>query len=277
MNCESARAQLSAYLDQEMEPDAAADVRAHLARCPSCADRLAEFTELSVLASDIRDPKVPQQVWTAIEASLAGRDQSSSINSKKPLFRKPSKVALAATVLVGASLALAGYWTWRSLDPHVQMAQLFNQYLDEFRDHPQQAQEVLRGRYAGRLLNLQAGNAGPFVSNAPQELPAGFARVETYALDMPCCKCTQTIYRNSAGDTLALFEHSDDQRAWFGDRPVIEAQCHGQRTSLVQLNKQLAASWKSGRRNLTIIGARDVEQVSELIAYLDAHRPPDEG
>jgi hypothetical protein len=277
MNCESARAQLSAYFDQEMEPDAAADLRAHLARCASCADRLAEFAELSALASDIGDLKVPQRVWTEIEASLSGRGQSSPINAKQPLSWEPSKVALAAMVLVGVSLALAGYWTWRSLDPHVQMAAIFDQYLGEFREHPQQAQEVLRVRYAGRPLNLQVANSGTFVPNAPQELPAGFARVETYELDMPCCKCTQTIYRNSAGDILALFEHTDDQRAWFGDRPVIDAQCHGQQTSLVQLNKQLAASWKSGRRNLTIIGAHDVEQVSELIAYLDAHRPPDEG
>lgn len=277
MNCESARDLLSAFFDRELEPEAAADVRAHVADCPICAGRLAEFEELSALASDIREPSAPPGVWPAIESSLAAAYESKPNGPGQQRLWKLSSAAVAAMLLMGVSLGLAAYATWRSFDPHLQMAATFNQYLGEFRTQPQQAQEVLRARYAGRAMDLHSASAGPFTPNAPQELPTGFARVETYALDMPCCKCTQTIYRNSVGDILALFEHTDDQRGWFGDRPVIQAQCHGQRTFLVQIDDQLAASWKSGRRNLTIIGARDVEQVSKLIAYLDATRPPDEG
>ena len=270
MNCENARDLLSSYFDQELDPGAASAVRAHLTTCPDCARRIAEFEELSELAADVREPSVPRGVWAAIEASLAREHE-----------RQPGKTrwsgALATTLLIGASLALLGYWTWRSLDQHVQMAAVFDRYLGEFQEHPRQAQEVLRTRYGGRPMDLQAVGAGQFTPNAPRDLPNGFERVETYLLDMPCCTCTQTIYRNPAGDILALLEHREEQRMWFGNRAGIEAQCHGQMTFLVQLKDQLAASWKCGPRHLTLIGARNVEQVSELISFLDAQRPQDEG
>jgi hypothetical protein len=276
MNCESARVLLSAYFDRELEPDPASAVRGHLATCQDCALRLAEFEELSKLATDICEPEVPQGVWFAIESLLGTVHRQQSGNATRQ-WLKPSRAALAATLLIGASLALVGYWTWHSRDQHVQMAAVFDRYLGEFQEHPQQAQQVLRARYDGRPMDLQTVGNGQFVPNAPQDLPNGFARVETYLLNMPCCTCTQTTYKNQAGDVLVLYEHSEDQRIWFGDRPVIEAQCHGQPTFLVQLKDQLAASWKCGPRHLTVIGARNVEQVSELIAFLDTQRPASKG
>ena len=118
-----------------------------------------------------------------------------------------------------------------------------------------------------RLLGRVLGEVN-FEPNAPAELPQGFARAAIYVLKMPCCTCTQTIYKNSHGTVLALFEHTDQQRSWFGDRPTITAQCHGKATCLVQLQDELAACWKSGPRHLTLVGARDVEQVSDAVAHM---------
>jgi hypothetical protein len=157
------------------------------------------------------------------------------------------------------------------------MTAVFNQYLGEFHTHPEQAQEVLRSRYDGRPLGSGSLGTGQFTPNAPQALPHGFTRLGTYVLDMPCCTCTQTIYKNAAGDVLALFEHSENQRMWFGNRPIIEATCDGQSTLVVQLHDRLAASWKCGPRHLTVIGARNIEQVAELVAFLDSQRSGPQG
>jgi len=273
VNCTSARDLLSAYFDQELEPDAASAVHAHLATCEDCARRLAEFNELSELSLDIRDPEVPRGAWSAIESSLSKMHEQRPRSTRGWWQMNPSRQMLAATALIGVGLVLLGYWSWRSLDQHVQMAVVFERYLGEFQEHPQAAQDILLSRYGGQRMDLQAVAAGQFTPNAPQNLPNGFERVETYLLDMPCCTCTQTIYKNPTGDILALLEHREEERSWFGNRAVIEAQCHGQMTCLVQLKNQLAASWKCGPRYLTVIGARDVEQVSELISFLDAHRP----
>jgi hypothetical protein len=82
---------------------------------------------------------------------------------------------------------------------------------------------------------------------------------------MPCCTCVETIYKNADGETLAVFEHHDEEPAWFSNRPMIRVRCNGTPTSLVQVDDHLAASWRHQGRCLTVVGARDVDQVASLI------------
>jgi hypothetical protein len=272
MNCESVRELMSAYYDQELSPDSEADMREHLNHCPECAQQLAAFADLSKLAANMRQPQVPAGMWSSINASLDAERQGRA-TSNVPT-RRLAQVAIAATLLVVATAAVLAYVNRHATHDHQEMTETFGRYLDRFEQRPEQAQDVLLARYQGRLVapGRVLGEVN-FEPNAPAELPQGFARSAIYVLKMPCCTCTQTIYKNSHGTVLALFEHTDQQRSWFGDRPTITAQCHGKATCLVQLQDELAACWKSGPRHLTLVGARDVEQVSELVAYLDAQRP----
>jgi len=271
MNCERVRESLSAYYDRELAPDLEAEVREHLEACPDCAGQLAGFAELSKLAADMRQPDVPPGVWSAIDSSLNER-RHRGVPVTVP-WRNYSRIAIAATLLLAASFALFIYWNPHPTDEHHEMTATFGQYLDQFQQQPEDAQEVLLTRYQGRLVDpLQAVREAKFNPNAPDELPQGFSRSATYVLVMPCCTCTQTIYKDGLGNTLALFEHAGQQPGWFGDRPTITAECHGKPTSFVQLQGQLAACWQCGPRHLTIVGARNVEQASELVAYLDARQ-----
>jgi len=270
MNCRSARELLSALYDRELPPDLEGEVRAHVESCADCARKVAEFAQLSKLTAELREPNVPTGAWPGIESALdKGRWTIDGFAPRWPRHR--SRLALAASLLVVASIALSSYWIWRSYDPHAVMAATFDDYLKEFAEYPDQAQQVLIARYDGRPLDLShAASESEFRPNAPEELPEDFRRQEVYVLEMPCCTCTQTVYKNSSGKVLVLFEHSEKQPEWFGDRPRIEAYCHGKETSLVQLPRQLAATWKCGRRYLTVVGAQNVEQVAELVALLDA-------
>jgi anti-sigma factor RsiW len=270
MNCEAVRDLLSAYYDRELAPDVEVAVREHLQDCPECAEQLSQFAELSKLAADMRQPEVPAGMWSSIDASLHAPPERSGT---KPAWRRLAPMATAAMLLVAASLALLAWWMRHPADEHHEMAETFGRYLDRFQQSPEKAEEVLLARYGGRLVDPQQAHAeAQFSPNAPAELPQGFSREAIYVLKMPCCTCTQTIYKDDRGHVLSLFEHTELQRSWFGDRPTITAQCHGKPTCLVQLQGQLAACWKSGPRHLTIVGAQDVEQVSELVAYLDAQQ-----
>jgi hypothetical protein len=271
MNCERVRELMSAYYDQELAPDVEAAVREHFEKCPDCSQQLAEFAQLSKLAADMRQPDVPAGMWSSINASLNATQRGHvSANVSR---RRYSEIAIAAMLLIAASIAIAAYWRRHPADEHLDMAETFGQYLDRFQQQPDRAQDALLARYEGRLVDAQhvAGEA-KFDPNAPATLPRGFSREAIYVLTMPCCTCTQTIYQDGHGNVLALFEHTDEQRSWFGDRPTITAQCHGKPTCLVQLQNELAACWKCGPRHLTIVGARDVEEVSALVAYLDARQ-----
>jgi hypothetical protein len=269
VNCETARELLSCYYDRELPPDQEEEMRAHVAGCSQCAGRLAEFGELSQLTARLRAPQAPTETWPAIASALDSDDRrrAAGSSSTKWLGRR-SRAALAATIVLAASIGVATYWLWQQFEPHAAMAATFDTYLAEFQTAPQQAQHILIDRYEGERVDLARADL-PFSANAPAELPDGYARQETYVLNMPCCVCTQTIYKNPSGAVVVLFEHSEKEPGWFGKRPAIDARCHGTPTSLVQVADRLAATWKCGPRYLTLVGAHNVEQVAQIVAALD--------
>ena len=90
---------------------------------------------------------------------------------------------------------------------------------------------------------------------------------------MPCCTCVQTICRRDDGQVLAIFEHDKEQPVWFGDRPCVETQCSGCPCSIIQADRALVASWKPNKRRLTIVGARDLEEIAHLVGHLQEGSP----
>jgi hypothetical protein len=268
VNCDSARELLSSYYDRELPADQEQQMRAHVASCPRCARRLFEFGELSQLTARLRAPQAPSETWPAIASALdADERRRARGNSPTKWLGRRSKAAMAATVVLAASIGLASYWLRQQFEPHAAMAATFDTYLAEFETAPQQAQHILIDRYQGQRVDRARDL--PFSANAPAVLPDGYARQETYVLNMPCCVCTQTTYKNPSGAVVALFEHSEKEPGWFGNRPAIHARCHGTPTSLVQVADRLAATWKCGPRYLTLVGAQNVEQVAEIVAALD--------
>ena len=129
--------------------------------------------------------------------------------------------------------------------------------------------------YEGRAVSYdEAATKVRYQPVTPERLPNGFSRKAVYLLRMPCCTCVQAIYQGTDGEKLAVFEHVDDQPVWFGTRPTIHTRCNGMPTSLVQVDDCLAASWKHQGRFVTVVGARDMEQVGQLMAFLDGHQVP---
>jgi len=184
---------------------------------------------------------------------------------RRARFRSVAVAASVALVAISVGLLLH---RGRDSD-HAAVAATFGRYLDEFGRSPDQAQQVLLSSYDGRAVDIEeAARTLRYYPATPETLPDGFARDRVYLLKMPCCTCVQTIYKNDAGTCLAMFEHVDDQPVWFGDRPTITAQCHGMPTSLVQVDDHLAATWNRQGRYITVIGARNVEQVAQLVASL---------
>jgi hypothetical protein len=67
MRCWQARRQVSAYLDTELEPEAAAAVEAHLAACPTCPPLYAALVGVQAAAEGLRDAD------SVVEAAMAER------------------------------------------------------------------------------------------------------------------------------------------------------------------------------------------------------------
>lgn len=278
MDCSSARQHLSAFHDGELLPELRAAVAEHVAGCHECARSLGDFRELSRAAAELTTPAISSSadIWPELERKLdaEARAQRGLLFGLLGKSRVWAGVAAAVLVLVGISISIV-VWTVRSTEHrHEHVAAEFGHFLDEFDRDPDAAQQVLVANYEGRVVSLdEATRELHYRPVAPQELPDGSFPVAIYLLRMPCCTCVQTIYTRKGGGKLAVFEHVDDQPGWFGDRPMIKTRCNGMPTSLVQVDDHLAASWQRRGRYVTVVGARDVEQVAKLVTFLDGQQP----
>ncbi len=273
MNCSQVRELMSALHDHELRPEAVAEVNDHLRDCAECSRLVSEFGELSNLAAGLRNVSMSAPGWATIEAALDAHSWTQS-QFVRHLRSRPARIAIAAGLLVAATVGIGAYYLRSDHNDHEHVAAHFGHFLDEFDRNPDEAEQVLLANYSGQSVSLdEAARQLKYQPVAPNGLPKGFTRDRVYLLKMPCCVCVQSRYKDATGRTVVVFEHVDDQPAWFGDRPTMMVQCHGLATCLVQVDGKLAASWKRQKRVITLIGALDLEEVSRLVEFLNELYP----
>ena len=278
MDCPEVKELLSAYYDDELTSGQRTAVAEHLAGCDECAHELEGFRRLSALAERLAQPEPPARIWQQLEAQL---DAASGTEHERSTFRdgrlwtrQPMvRLGLATAAAILIAVGWFGSRSWFEHSGHHQMAAVFGQYLDEFARDPAAAQQLLLAQYEGQAADaeqvLRTVGYRPAVADG---MPEGYSVESTYVMKMPCCTCVQCVCTRSDGTTIAIFEHDDEDPNWFGDRPGTEAICNGKRCSIVELDNRIAASWKQGKRYITVIGARDTAEVDQLVAWFDDRR-----
>ncbi|MCA9038485.1 MAG: zf-HC2 domain-containing protein [Planctomycetaceae bacterium] len=280
MNCTDVKDLLSAYFDGELSDELHLQVRRHVGGCSECSKELDGFGRLSQLASGSTVSPPSAELWTRIESGIDSKvlpsstsRQSTSSRSATYYWSARRWAILAATVLVAVSVGVIGYRSLFSPSEHHQFMTVFGEYLDRFKSDPHNAQSFLLAQYQHHSVQPEAAveRAGyrPVVADG---LPEGYSLVSTHVMKMPCCTCVQCLCRRADGTTLAIFEHDDDQPDWFGSRPTVNVTCQSRQCALVELPSSMAASWKSGKRHLTVIGAENVGEVDKLVAWFSQDR-----
>ena len=70
------------------------------------------------------------------------------------------------------------------------LAATFNDFLNQFDDNPQVAQQVLLASYEGDAVDLPtAAKTLGYQPAVARGLPPGYTIDSVYVLNMPCCKC----------------------------------------------------------------------------------------
>lgn len=274
MNCSEVQERLSLFYDNELSPDEVAQFATHVADCSSCAAELASFEQLSGLSRRLTDPPVPAHLWEELRSKLDAPAEPKSVLARLLPDRVPSRLlALAATILVTAGIGGVAYQAWFSPE-YNHLAINFVHYLEEFAERPDDAQQILLAKYDGRPVTVEeAVQTLGYEPMATQGLPPECSVDKVYLLTMPCCTCVQVLCKNKDGQSIAIFEHSIDQPVTFGDWPTIECLCHDMPTSVMQVGDRLAATWKEGQRSITIVGATDLDEVTEFVAHFKGANP----
>jgi hypothetical protein len=278
MNCLEVKELLSAYYDDELSSDKRTALAEHLAGCDDCTHQLRGFRRLSAMANRLTHPEPPTQLWHQIEDQLdlehAADPELSGFFAWMGWTRYPAvRFGLATAAAILIAVVWFGYRTSLEHGGDHQMAAVFGEYLEEFRRDPDAAQQILLANYESQIVDaeqaVQTVRYRPAVAGG---MPAGYSVESTYVMKMPCCKCVQCICKRRDGTTIAIFEHDDEEPDWFGDRPTTKAICNGTRCRLVELDDRIAASWKRGKRYITVIGVRDTAEVDQLVAWFDDRR-----
>lgn len=271
MNCAQVQDVLSAFHDRELPSDQVADVERHVGGCQSCERLLADIRKLTGLAHQLANPTPPIGLWSEIDKQLDAGTPSAAFPRIGSQWRAILTVVSAA-VLVIAALAVWSKHRHEHGDDH--MAVNFNRFLDQFPSDPETAQQIFLAAYEHETVPLEnAPEKLGYVPSATTTLPKGFKLKSVNVMKMPCCTCVQCVYTD--GDTsLAVFEHDVEQRVWFGKRDAVTCPCKGRDTTIIPFNGQMAASWNNGKRHLTVIGAKDMEHVVELVTHFGASATP---
>lgn len=275
MTCTEVKELLSAYFDGELSAERHLQVRRHVEGCPECLHELDGFGRLSQLATESIVSPPPAEFWQRVESDLDQRDSDQTslrqptVSDSNTTWHTRRWSLWTAIVLVIPTLVVFGYRSMSPSHEHHQFTTTFGEYLDRFRSDPYDAQSFLLSQYPHEPV--QPDDAVDRVGYRPivaGGLPDGYSLVSTHVMRMPCCTCVQSLCHRADGTTLAIFEHDEEEPDWFGARPTITVTCQSMPCSLVELSRSIAASWKFGKRHITLIGAEDLGEVDRLVAWL---------
>jgi hypothetical protein len=115
VTCEKIRAQLTAYLDGELDGDRGTPVRGHLRTCEACRQIATDEAALRDGLRSLPPVDPPTRMWAAIQAKLADAEVA---ESRRPAWRRAltrwAPLAPRFGMLTGALAAAAVLLVWRA-------------------------------------------------------------------------------------------------------------------------------------------------------------------
>ncbi|QDV59137.1 hypothetical protein Mal33_51630 [Rosistilla oblonga] len=300
IDCKTVQPFLSAYHDGELAAGQAATVANHVESCESCAAELRAFESLGAAFAKAPIPAKPAELWLQIERELPSAPGPVTLSHRFGIWIRESPYGAGLVSMVASILLVLGFGLWYGGDSrgvkemggqgamvmhgskgHTHDGEMSAEHMDEFvsvmddylrqlpRD-PEGAERMLQAKYDGEDVDADGAvrlvGYRPIVSGG---LPEGYSLASTSVLKMPCCTCVKAVCKRSDGSTLVLFEHDDEETAWFGGRQQSMAMCGDKNCCLVDLDSSIAATWKQGSRSVTAVGVRDQDEVAKLVTWLD--------
>lgn len=278
MKCTEVKDLLSQFHDGELDTDLRSRVADHLRECSECAEELASFERISQLALALKTSPGLERDWNAVEERLdsSHRDETNSSRMLRTAGKGHRSVwfmPLAASIGLVLSMLGIGLLTGLFHGEHDHFMETFATYVDEFQRDPNAAQEFLLAHYQSkRVTPEQATTLVGYQPALANGLPEGLALEATYVIRMPCCDCVQCLCNRPDGSVVAVFEHDEENAGWFGKHPSVNVQCGGVECQIVELDEKIAATWRHQKRFITLIGARDVADVNQFIAWINDRR-----
>ena len=215
MDCETAQRQLGLYLDKTMAPAERAAIEAHLAKCPRCAQELAEMTDMVSALVPQADVPVPEQLWPSIEARLDQADRHRLPRLPWRIFQRAPALAASILFVIGAGI-FAASWIGGGAEASAAAVD-FSVLLDALPLDADRAFQKFLTRYGARQVSImQARKRGAGLSfDLPETLPGGFDLKQVFVLRFGAHPGVAARYSRD-GELLAAIFHRPVEREQFG-------------------------------------------------------------
>jgi hypothetical protein len=173
---------------------------------------------------------------------------------------------LAALLLIAMGAGI--FWFQGGVKhPHELQGRLAH-YINNFTHDADAAQRALVADYGAQRVNLQeASRRLGYLPVIPNRLPKEYSLEAIYVFEMDCCNCAQYVCHRGETGRLTIFEHGDAHAADLANWPTEETHCNGQCCLFARRNGALVASWQVGPRQITVVGARDIQEVHQLMRH----------
>lgn len=221
MDCQSVAGQLGRYVDGELPVAPATAVEAHLARCARCATEVQVLRRLAGELSAAGSPRVPDELWPAIQRRLDQAGASAAASAALP-WRWP--LAAAASVIFVVGLGLYGLLWSDGVSSRAEASTVnFGVLLDALPLDPDKAfRKFLTLYHAREIAPYAAKQHAPNLRfDVPEALPGGFRLQSVYALRIEGAAGIAARY-SRPGELLATIFHPPVQREDFGTHKDYE-------------------------------------------------------
>lgn len=222
MTCQTVQEQLGAYLDGELPPDQASQVRQHVEACADCASQLERLRELIERLPWAGESKAPENLWSSIEHRL---DRSAANRTRRMLrhwLRRPVAAAASIALLIAAGVFVTAWLTSGTTTARATTIN-FGVLLDGLTANADDAVAGFLRYYHAESIPTGAAHAvAPRMSFAvPAELPGGFRLEQVYRLRLRSDVAIAARYRRGQ-EPLAVFFHPPVDKEQMG----VHAETH---------------------------------------------------
>ncbi len=266
--------QLSAYYDGQLDEMSARAVGMHLADCPQCQETYRQFEAISALvADDDRRFEPPDSLaWNHFSRQLHDApvgNTGPTVGARGRWLDAVRWQPLAAAAVFLVAIGLVAWWNWTGmggLGPSTDLTTFVQRFVRD----PEAAQMQLLAQFRGEPVQVTqvVRHLGiPLPENHTKAAPFHLASV--YKLHMPCCDCVQVVCTRADGSRLAIFGHHCSGRVEVGEGKERSVHCDGKTCRLIELpESQYAVKFQVGNARLLVVGARDREEIEQLVAWL---------
>jgi hypothetical protein len=259
MTCEQVRELLGRYHDGELGAAERAVVAGHLNDCAACPAWLEAIGELGDLTRALSEPEPPANLWEKLSVVL-GPVSAAPVRPARRRLRLWRVAALAALMLV----CLATGWFAHGRLGWGNVPEGGGGTGDDVLPV-----EALVSAREGEPVSLQeAAHRVGFRVLGVSDLPEGCCMQGCCLCKAGCCDLVQCKFL-CRGEPVLLVQGGSEHHVRYDHRPTVEMQVNGKPARLIQCDGCLACCWKAKGTVLTLIGPRELSQLSQLVASVD--------